>query len=192
MCHVSCAVRHGVLAHRHEPPAPLAREQFSARFLASYKNPAFRAEVPSISRLEEIAWQAYTEGRKAPFTQKVGKGYANPDYELSDEWVATKKCIDAAQLQWLDPASRSRVLLVCGSARNDGTCPCEISKTFRLLGIAKEILEQAKIQTDVLDLSLLTSEYDLSIHPCKGCASTAMPLCHWSTCCASGIDKPKA
>jgi hypothetical protein len=92
----------------------LARERFSARFLASYKNPAFRAEEPSISRLEEIAWQVYTKGRKAPFMQKAGKDYANPDYELSDEWVATKKCIDAAQLQWLDPASRSRVLLVYG------------------------------------------------------------------------------
>jgi multimeric flavodoxin WrbA len=166
-----------------QAPAPLVREQFSARFLASYKDPAFRAEDPSISRLEEIAWQAYTEGRKAPFAHKAGKGYANPDYELSDEWVATKKRIDAAQLHWADPASPSKVLLICGSARNDGTCPGEISKTFRLLGMAKDTLEQANIQTDVLDLSLLTSEYDLNIHPCKGCASTAMPLCHWPCSC---------
>lgn len=166
-----------------QAPTPLVREQFSARFLASYKDPAFRAEDPSISRLEEIAWQAYMEGRKAPFTQKAGAGYANPDYDLSVEWVATKQRIDAAQLHWADPASPSRVLLICGSARNDGTCPGEMSKTFRLLGMAKETLEQANIQTDVLDLSLLTSEYDLNIHPCKGCASTAMPLCHWPCSC---------
>ncbi len=166
-----------------QAPAPLEREQFNVRFMASYKDPAFRAEDPSISRLEEIAWQAFIEGRKAPFTHKAGNGYDNPDYELSDEWVATKKRIDAAQLQWSDPASPSRVLLICGSARNDGTCPGEMSKTFRLLGTAKETLEQATIQTDVLDLSLLTSEYDLSIHPCKGCASTAMPLCHWPCSC---------
>jgi NADPH-dependent FMN reductase len=68
-------------------------------------------------------------------------------------------------------------------SRNDGTCPGEISKTFRLLELAREVLKQAEIQADVLDLSLLTSEYDLNIHPCKGCASTAMPLCHWPCSC---------
>jgi multimeric flavodoxin WrbA len=166
-----------------QAPAPVGRDQFSARFLAAYKDPAFRAEDISISRLEEIAWLAYVEGRKAPFTQKAGDGYANPDYDLSVEWIATKTRIDAAQLRWAEPASPSRVLLICGSARNDGTCPGEISKTFRLLGLAKETLEQANIQTDVLDLSLLTSEYDLNIHPCKGCVSTAMPLCHWPCSC---------
>ncbi|MHB9086274.1 MAG: flavodoxin family protein, partial [Thiobacillus sp.] len=89
----------------------------------------------------------------------------------------------AAQLRWADPASPSRVLLVCGSARNDGTCPGEMSKTFRLLEIASKIVEQAGIQPDVLDLSLLSSEYGRKIHPCKGCASTAMPLCNWPCSC---------
>ena len=166
-----------------QAPAPLERDKFSERFLAAYIDPAFRAEDQSISRLEEIAWQAYMEGRKAPFTQKAGPGYANPDYDLSTEWVATKKRIDDAQLAWADPSGKSKVLLICGSARNDGTCPGEISKTFRLLELAREILMQADIQPDVLDLSLLTSEYDLNIHPCKGCASTAMPLCHWPCSC---------
>ena len=35
----------------------------------------------------------------------------------------------------------------------------------------------------MLDLSLLTSEYGRHIHPCKGCVSTAMPLCHWPCSC---------
>ena len=166
-----------------QAPAPLERDKFSERFLAAYIDPAFRAEEQSISRLEEIAWQAYMEGRKAPFTQKAVPGYANPDYDLSTEWVATKKRIDDAQLAWADPKGNSKVLLICGSARNDGTCPGEISKTFRLLELVREILIQADIQPDVLDLSLLTSEYDLNIHPCKGCASTAMPLCHWPCSC---------
>ena len=39
------------------------------------------------------------------------------------------------------------------------------------------------IEVDVLDLSRLTNEYDLHIHPCKGCVSTAMPLCHWPCSC---------
>lgn len=166
-----------------QAPARLVRAEFSARFRAAFIDPAFRVEEQAIARLEEIAWEAYTDGRKAPFTQKAGPGYADPDYDLSSEWLATKQRIDAAQLRWADPANPSRVLLICGSARNDGTCPGEISKSFRLLGIAREALEQATIQTDVLDLSLLTSEYALHIHPCKGCVSTAMPLCHWPCSC---------
>ena len=166
-----------------QAPPHLGRAQFSSRFRASFADPAFRAEDPSITRLEEVAWHAYTEGRKAPLTQKAGPGYADPDYDLSCEWVATKERIAAAQSRWADPASPARVLLVCASARNDGTCPGEISKSFRLMGLAREVLEQSGILPDVLDLSLLTSEYGRHIHPCKGCASTAWPLCHWPCSC---------
>ena len=166
-----------------QAPAPLVRSEFSSRFRASFVDAAFRAEDPSISRLEEIAWGAYMEGRKAPFTQKAGAGYADPEYELSTEWVSTKKRLEAAQLHWSDPSATSRVLLVCGSARNDGTCPGEISKTYRLLALARDVLEAAHLQVDLLDLSLLTSDYGRNIYPCKGCASTAMPLCHWPCSC---------
>ena len=168
---------------RGQATAQLAREEFSVRFRASFFDPEFRAEDSSIARLEEIAWRAYVDGRKAPRTQKAGAGYADPNYELSLDWIATKQRIDAAQLRWADPSLPSRVLVICGSARNDGTCPGEISKTFRLVGIAREILEQSAIQADFLDLSLLTSEYGRNIYPCKGCVSTAMPLCHWPCSC---------
>ena len=166
-----------------QAPEPLPRDRFAERFRASFMDPAFRAEDESISRLEAIAWDAYIEGRKAPVTQKAGPGYADPDYDLSSEWVATKQRIDAAQARWALPETPSRVLLVCGSARNDGTCPGEISKSFRLTEIAREALAQQQIETDVLDLSLVTSEYALHIHPCKACVSTAMPLCHWPCSC---------
>ena len=170
-----------------QAPPPLLRAEFGVRFRGAYHDPAFRAEDASIARLEEIAWLAYTEGRKAPFTQKAGPGYADPDYDLSADWVEAKRRIDAAQARWADPATTSRVLLICGSARNDGSCPGEMSKSFRLLGLAREALASADtrhpIETDVLDLSLLTSDYGRQIHPCKGCASTAMPLCHWPCSC---------
>ena len=39
------------------------------------------------------------------------------------------------------------------------------------------------MEADLLDLSLLTSEPALRIFPCKGCVSTAMPLCHWPCSC---------
>ena len=166
-----------------QAPAPLERSTFSLRFRGSFVDPAFRTEDGAIERLETIAWEAYTEGRKAPFTQAAGAGHADPQYQLSTEWSATKQRLEQAQLHWADPASQSRVLLICGSARNDGTCPGEISKSFRLLQIARQALEPAGIMADVLDLSLLTSDYGRNIHPCKGCVSTAMPLCHWPCSC---------
>lgn len=161
----------------------LTRTEFGRRYRASFIDPAFGAEDLAIARLEEIAWQAYHAGRKAPFTQQAGVGYADPDYQLSCEWIATKQRIEAAQSNWTEASSPSKVLLICGSARNDGSCPGEMSKSFRLLQIAKETLEHAGIVPDVLDLSLITSEYGRNIFPCKGCASTAMPLCHWPCSC---------
>lgn len=151
--------------------------------MESFMDPAFQAEEKALSRVEQIAWEAYQEGRKAPRTRKAGPGYADPDYELSVDWLAAKERIEKAQAAWRDPATPSRVLLVCGSARNDGTCPGEISKTFRMLQWAEQTLQQAQIETDVLDLSWLTSSYHLNIHPCKGCVATAMPLCHWPCSC---------
>ena len=166
-----------------QAPAVLSRSAFHQRFIESFVDPAFRAEEEAISRVEAIAWQAYEEGRKTPITQKAGPGFADPDYDMSVEWLATKASIEKAQAAWGDAAIPSRVLLVCGSARNDGTCPGEISKTFRMVKWAEAVLEKSGIQVDILDLSLLTSSYRLHIHPCKGCVSTAMPLCHWPCSC---------
>jgi len=166
-----------------QAPARLERDEFGRRFREAYYDPMYRDEDQSIARLEEIAWQIYVVGRKAPLTRKAGPGYADPDYDLSVEWLAAKDAIEAAQALWADAGSPSRVLLICGSARNDGTCPGEMSKSFRLLEIARQTLEGAAIQVDTLDLSHLTSEYGRNIHPCKGCVSTAMPLCHWPCSC---------
>ena len=147
-----------------QTPGPLPRSEFSVRFRGSYADPAFRAEDAALVRLEEIAWQAYSEGRKAPITRKAGPGYADPDYDLSVDWIAAKERIDKAQTTWADPASKSRVLVICGSSRNDGTCPGEISKTFRLTGLVREEVEAAGMEVDFLDLSLLASEYGRRIH----------------------------
>ena len=151
--------------------------------MQSYADPAFTVEAEALGRLERIAWEAYQEGRKAPVTRKAGSEFADPDYDLSVEWYETRKRLKAAQSAWKKAATPSRVLLVCGSPRNDGTCPGEISKTWRLTQIAKTELVKAGMEVDVLDLSLVTSSYHLNIHPCKGCVSTAMPLCHWPCSC---------
>jgi multimeric flavodoxin WrbA len=58
-----------------------------------------------------------------------------------------------------------------------------MSKSWRMTQWARETLQADGIDVRVLDLSRLTSDYDLHIHPCKGCVSTAMPLCHWPCSC---------
>ena len=161
----------------------LPRDQFRERFLQSFFDPAYQAESAAIERLEAIAWEAYQQGRKAPVTAKAGPGFADPDYDLSVEWRATRDKLVEAQRRWGDKATPSRVLIVCASPRNDGTCPGEMSKSWRLTQMARAVVAESGIECDVLDLSLLTSDYDRHIHPCKGCVSTAMPLCHWPCSC---------
>jgi multimeric flavodoxin WrbA len=166
-----------------QAPAQLSRIQFHDRFTQSFKDPLFAPEEAALSRVEDVAWKAYKDGRKAPVTQKAGKRYADPEYDLSVEWSATRARLKSADAKRKKPGTRSRVLLIIGSARNDGTCPGEVSKTFRLTKIARNVFEEARFDVDTLDLSLLTSEYGKRIYPCKGCVATAMPLCHWPCSC---------
>jgi multimeric flavodoxin WrbA len=166
-----------------QAPGKLTREEFSRRYRERFYDPAFEPEEAAIARLEEIAWHAYREGRKAPVTRAAGKGFANPKYQLSVEWLATRARLRKAHATFANPKTQSRVLIVNAAARNDGTCPGEISKSYRLAEIAKHVFEKDRLAVDVLDLSLLASERDRRIFPCKACVSTAMPLCHWPCSC---------
>jgi multimeric flavodoxin WrbA len=166
-----------------QAPPKLGREEFGRQFRHSFADPAFEQVNAELIKIEEIAWDNYQHSHKAPYKEKAGPGFSNPDYELSSEWKATSQRLALAELYQKDPASPSQVLLICGSARNDGTCPSEVSKSWRLMKLAQQELEREKIATEILDLSLLTSTYDKHIHPCKGCVSTAMPLCHWPCSC---------
>ena len=166
-----------------QAPPPLTRAQFGERFRQSFYDPAFLAAEDAVARLEEIAWDGYKQDRKAPITAKAGAGFADPKYELSVEWRATRDKLIAAEKKQKNPKTKSRVLVVNGSSRNDGSCPGEMSKTYRLSKITKQTLEGAGIEVDLLDLSRLTSDYARRIYPCKSCVSTAMPLCHWPCSC---------
>ncbi|HEY4081357.1 MAG TPA: flavodoxin family protein [Burkholderiaceae bacterium] len=166
-----------------QAPAPLTRAEFSTRFQNRFYDPAFAPEREAIDRLETIAWQAMVDGRKAPITREAGRGFADPGYEASVQWLETRDRLKAAQREQSRSSTSSRILLICASARNDGTCPGEISKTWRMTEMAARVVRGLKAQADVLDLSLVTSEYGRAIHPCKGCVATAMPLCHWPCSC---------
>lgn len=166
-----------------QAPKPLEREEFRLRFNKSFEDPTFQEVKDALAKVEAVAWTNYIDGRKTPVTEKAGAQFADPEYDMSVEWRTTRDRLLTAEARQKDAKTQSRVLLICGAARNDGTCPGEISKTFRLTQLAREVLEAENIAVDLLDLSLLSSEYDLHIHPCKGCVSTAQPLCHWPCSC---------
>jgi multimeric flavodoxin WrbA len=166
-----------------QAPAMLGRDEFHLRFTRSFMDPAFGNVQEAIASVEAVAWDNYINEHKAPITEKAGAEFADPDYDMSVEWKATRARLLAAAAKQKDSSTKSRVLLICGAARNDGTCPGEMSKTFRLTQLAREVFAADDLDVDVLDLSLLISDYDRHIHPCKGCVSTAMPLCHWPCSC---------
>ncbi|MGZ8980520.1 MAG: flavodoxin family protein [Burkholderiaceae bacterium] len=166
-----------------QAPAKLGRNEFHLRFRNAFHDPAYDKLTHELEAIEQVAWEAYDEGRKAPRTVKAGPGFADPGYDVSVEWKQARDRLLAAEQHQKDPASRNRVLLINGSARNDGTCPGEVSKSWRLTMLARDVLMAEGFEADVLDLSLLNSDYDRHIHPCKGCVSTAMPLCHWPCSC---------
>jgi multimeric flavodoxin WrbA len=162
----------------------LTKDEFRARFLQRFYDPAFEAARDELDRIVEVAWDAYRDDRKSPRTRRAGKGFAEPDFELPVEWLETRRRIHEAERRQKDRKGPDRILLICGSARSDQTCPGEMSKTFRLVRMAQDRLESHRgVETDLLDLSRLTSEAGRVIYPCKACVSTAMPLCHWPCSC---------
>jgi multimeric flavodoxin WrbA len=161
----------------------MPREEFSRRFREQFFDPAFRAHDTAITALEAVAWQAYCEGHKWPVTEKAGPGFADPEYQLSVQWKDTRDKVRAAATRQQDASTPSTVLVICASSRNDGTCPGEMSKTYRLAQAVCDELRSGRLESHLLDLSHLASDPMRHIHPCKGCVATAMPLCHWPCSC---------
>jgi len=167
-----------------QTPTELSKDEFIHRWNQNFYDSAFEKKRAELDAIGEIAWEAYHDSRKAPRTRKAGPGFADPEHELSIEWLDAREKIIAAQKQHDSKESKTRVLLICASPRTDQTCPSEMSKTFRLTKTAEEIFAaDHEIDVDFLDLSVLTAEYGRKIYPCKACVSTAMPLCHWPCSC---------
>jgi multimeric flavodoxin WrbA len=165
------------------PDTQIGKDEFGRRFRAHFYDPAFEKAEPELEKIIDIAWDAYDNSRKAPRTRKAGPGYADPDYDLSIEWIAASKAIAEAQTRHDDDAAASQILIVNASPRSEHTCPGEMSKSYRLAELAQRVVAQAGAEAEILDLSRLTAEYGKVIYPCKACVSTAMPLCHWPCSC---------
>ena len=166
------------------PSVALDKAAFARRVRERFYDPAFAAVDHEIERIIDVAWDGYHEYRKSPRTRPAGPGYADPTYPLPVEWSETREAILRAEERQKSPAASPRVLLINGSSRNDQTCPGEMSKSWRLVEIAREVFtDEPDFEVEVLDLSRIAAEYGRHIHPCKACVSTAMPLCNWPCSC---------
>ena len=166
------------------PDPHLDQAVFRRRFFDQFYDPAFDGSRAELERLCVIAWEAYSDGRKAPRTRKAGAEFSDPSYDLSIEWIAARDAIRVAQARHVDAIAPSRILIVNGSPRSEHTCPGEMSKTWRLIEAARGAFSTLPdTECEVLDLSRLTSEYGRHIHPCKACFSTSPALCHWPCSC---------
>jgi len=165
------------------PSVELDRDEFERRFRARFNDPLFEDVEDELTVIVEAAWLSYRENHKAPRTRKAGPEFADPDYDLSLDWLAARDAIRIAEMQHRDTSMPARILVINGSSRTDQSCPGETSKTYRLAKLAQSAIESNGSSVDFLDLSVLTSEYGRVIYPCKGCVSTTMPLCHWPCSC---------
>src|SRR6187455_2630705 len=101
---------------------PLSREEFSKRFRTRFFDPRFDEHRDEIEQLLEIAWKNYCDARKAPRTRKAGPEFADPDYDLSIEWLDARARIQQAEREHADRSLPAKALVICGAARNDKTC----------------------------------------------------------------------
>src|SRR5262245_27973090 len=172
------------LSPRKGMPSPrLSKAEFRKRFLSQFQDPSFKPLDAELDKIAAAAWDAYEGHRKSPRTRKAGREFADPDYDLSVDWLAARAAIADAQRRH-EERSTPAILLVNGSSRSEHTCPGEMSKSYRLVEIARDALAASPdVEVAVLDLSHLASEYGRHIHPCKACFSTAAALCHWPCSC---------
>ncbi|MFL6838234.1 MAG: flavodoxin family protein [Bradyrhizobium sp.] len=165
------------------PPVKLPRDEFERRYRSRFVDPVFAPLRRELDAIIAAAWDAYNHSRKAPVTRKAGPGFADPDYEISVDWLAAHEAVLEAQRRHDVAAQQPRILIINGSARSEHTCPGEMSKSWRLVKLAEPVFVEMGFAVDILDLSRLASEFGKQIHPCKSCVATSMPLCHWPCSC---------
>jgi multimeric flavodoxin WrbA len=181
---MSSASIHDLQPRKGSESPRLDEAEFKKRFLNQFQDPAFVPLHAEMQRVAHAAWDAYANSRKSPETRKAGPGFSDPDYDLSVDWLSARDAIEAAQKRHEDPDGPTRLLLINSSTRSEHTCPGELSKTHRMVDIARGVLEaHADVRVEVLDLSRVASEYGRQIHPCKACFSTSAALCHWPCSC---------
>jgi hypothetical protein len=109
-------------------PSPrLNAAEFRKRFLSQFQDPSFEPLASELDKIAAAAWDAYDSHRKSPRTRKAGSEFADPNYELSVDWLKARAAIANAQRRY-EERSTPAILLINCSSRSEHTCPGEMSK----------------------------------------------------------------
>jgi hypothetical protein len=162
-------MNHSETQPRKGSPSPrLDQGEFRKRYLAQFRDPLFAELSAELDRVAAAAWDAYSHSRKSPETRKAGPNFADPDYDLSTDWLAGRDAIRQAQARYDDRAASSSILLINCSPRSEHTCPGELSKSYRLTEIARQIFDAASdVEVKFLNLSRLAAEYGPASIPAR-------------------------
>jgi hypothetical protein len=93
------------------PAVKLDRAEFEKRYRSRFVDPAFRRLNDEVDAIVSAAWDAYSNSRKSPETCKAGPGFADPDYDISIEWLKAREAIEEAQRCHDDPKLAPRILI---------------------------------------------------------------------------------
>src|SRR3977135_3691500 len=93
------------------PSVELSREAFERRDRSRFADPAFKPLQRELDAIVAAAWDGYSNSRKAPVTRKVGPGFADPDYDISVDWLGGRQALLAAQPRHDPPGGAPAPLL---------------------------------------------------------------------------------
>ena len=86
-----------------QPSVQLSRAGIRTPAARAILRSRLRARDADVTRIVEVAWEAYDEYRKSPRTRRAGAGFADPDYELPVEWLEARKAVRAAERRQQEP-----------------------------------------------------------------------------------------
>jgi hypothetical protein len=86
------------------PPGKLSREEFENRYRSRIIDPVFRLLDRELNAIVNAAWDAYSNSRKSPITRKAGPGFADPDYEISADWLQAREQSWQRNVSMMTPA----------------------------------------------------------------------------------------
>ena len=150
------------------PDVELDQATFAARFRSQFQDPVFEALQAQLDAVTAAAWDAYHQHRKSPRTRRAAPEFADPDYPLAMDWLSAREAIRAAQKRHDEATGPARILLISGSSRSEHTCPGEVAKSYRLVQLARAVLDgRPDVAVEVLELHRLAAEYDVAFIPVR-------------------------
>ncbi len=141
-----CRPRRGIATFaKARPPRCSGATNSPSAFASASPTPPSSRSARRCAASRSSRGRPISRGARRRSRTKAGPGFSDPDYELSDEWRAHARTAARRAAALARPRDAvARAAHRAPRARNDGTCPGEMSKTFRLAELAREVLDAGR------------------------------------------------